>query len=371
MAIEKLELTEQLQLSLSVSIDFSLQRSLCKTTEPLTVECACLHNDKNIESLITFLRENTNVSSLLIADTQKHSLNKDIMQKILQGLSCVLEKCSAQKLTFRDLHFTSECLQEIAKGITHAKSLTHLVFLQCKLCSDNPTGMEALTLALGAHPTLKTLELIINAININEAELLAQAIVKNPKIETLNLEQSSIDSTGILFMMPFLMDSSLKTLNLRSTEISDVGAGMLAYILMKNRTLVTLDLSDNDLSLEAVRVLAVAINYNKTIQTIIFENNDYKLDAITRENAGNYSVKTIMSYSEFDENVHQKIKEISTRTLEHSKDKSLKEPASPSQPIMPLLQLVSQKENVIITNEMNKLSLRSEKTIISTHKPDG
>ena len=201
---------------------------------------------------------------------------------LIKGISHVGAKALAQALKSIDIITLNLSGNDNAIGVDGAVALAEALhhnstlkelFLDNNSISDD--GAVALAKALHHNSTLKRLYLSSNSISDDGAEALAQALCHNSTLEILDLSNNSISDYGAEALAKALChNSTLKSLNLDNNSISDDGAVALAKALHHNTTLQILNLSNNSISVDGAEALAKALCHNSTLTTLWLGGND-------------------------------------------------------------------------------------------------
>jgi len=116
-------------------------------------------------------------------------------------------------------------------------------------CNINDAVLNILLKALAKHPSLRHLDLAGNMIGVLGAKMLAEMLVENDILEELWLFRNyAICDEGVEALSKGLSkNNSLKLLKLENIGMTYVGAVVVAEKLLINKSLTSLDLSDNDI----------------------------------------------------------------------------------------------------------------------------
>jgi hypothetical protein len=166
-----------------------------------------------------------------------------------------------------------------------------LISLQSELrsldLSDNPLGLasfEALSDALAKPATLRVLRLDRTGAGVGGAlEALATALSSDScTLKGLSLRKNAIRGLGACFLAEALMENTcLRSLELGNNNISEApladgsagGATRIAVALQENTTLRWLDLTHNDIGDKGANELASALEHNHTLHKLVLSEN--------------------------------------------------------------------------------------------------
>ena len=113
------------------------------------------------------------------------------------------------------------------------------------------------------HALMKThcrrIRLRDNHITSEGGSILAQGLHQNTTLESLDLRNNQISDLGVQSLAVSIAQSSIRTLNLESNEITAEGALYLSRMLRDSQTLTELYLSKNHLGDRGVELLAEAL----------------------------------------------------------------------------------------------------------------
>jgi hypothetical protein len=145
----------------------------------------------------------------------------------------------------------------------------------CKVSCEFAFGQNGhkafgvLAQALKTNSTITTLILRDSSISNYGAKSLAKALKTNKTLITLDLQHNSIGSDGVKMLAEALKtNSTLTALYLEENSIGDDGAKALAEALNTNSTLTTLDLEENSIGDDGSKALADARKINSTLTSL-------------------------------------------------------------------------------------------------------
>ncbi|CAM4819388.1 unnamed protein product [Rotaria magnacalcarata] len=120
------------------------------------------------------------------------------------------------------------------------------------------------------------LELGGNKITHIGVSILADALLDNNALLTLNLYRNCVSDIGVKYLVKTLSSNNhtLKELSLSQNGITDTGVEYIVNMLKTNRTLIQLWLNGNDISDRGVRLLAKVLgNENSTLKELYLSSN--------------------------------------------------------------------------------------------------
>ena len=130
---------------------------------------------------------------------------------------------------------------------------------------------EKLANWLKTNNTLKKLTIRFNKIDSAGLNKISNNI---EKLDTLNIEDNNLHSTGIMHICSALkVNNNMTTLDLCGNNIGDTGAHCIGSMLETNKTLKILDLSDNNIGHIGAKALATGITNNVHLEILNMHNN--------------------------------------------------------------------------------------------------
>ncbi|CAF0965801.1 unnamed protein product [Adineta ricciae] len=121
-----------------------------------------------------------------------------------------------------------------------------------------------------------------NHITSQGIAILAQSLVHNSTLKSLDLSFNQVSDAGVRFLALSLLPdqySALKILYLSKNGICDDGAMYLSEMLQRNRTITELWLSNNEISNRGVKQLANVLAYhNETLKILSLSANVFITD---------------------------------------------------------------------------------------------
>ena len=247
--------------------------------------------------------------------TSLHLYNTNITDRGVVALAAVLSRCNLRSLDLgfrisivgvRSLVKALQCLtslslqycsisdfevQALAEGLINNNSLTTLDLRRNRLSSD---GARALAESL-SNSSLTSLDLSDNSISDIGAQALAESL-SHSSLTSLNLAYSGISDIGTRDLARSLPSSKLKLLNLLGNKICCSGAQALAESLVNNSSLTSLDLSDNKILDDGACELAKGLQKNNCLMLLdLFGNHihDIGAQALAESLLNNTSLTTL------------------------------------------------------------------------------
>ena len=198
------------------------------------------------------------------------------LSKILQSLKSI-NTLKVLDISYSNLSFESECY--LAEVLTINKGIKHL-WLEGNHLSTN--GLAAISSSLENCSAMK----IINLRNCNINYIQEASIISFSK---LNLAQLCIGNNklcdeGIMKISSSINSCSLTTLDLSSTNITEVSVDSIVNVITSNSQLQQLFLGDNKLHSSGAIKIVTALQGSHTIQVLGLSHNH-----ITSEAAGEIS----------------------------------------------------------------------------------
>ena len=297
----------------------------------LDIDCKCTFTTTATRSLVQFIARNTTLQYLKIhintiddVDIFAKGLSDNIalpLKSLDIGSKCTFTTTTTRSLVqfitrsttlqyIRICHvtFSAQCLIELTEAIHHCsrlqeKKLEELTFrVECSedvislrhMIKDHPDMLEIIdwnevvaihlssiqtnkmtdsTLNLYGH--VKSLDLRSKNISDAGAVALAQVLHHNSTLERLYLFNNSISDAGAVALAQVLHhNSTLERLYLFNNSISDAGAVTLAQALHHNSILKELDLSKNSIGDGGAVALAQALHHNSTLKGVDLSSNN-------------------------------------------------------------------------------------------------
>ncbi|CAF0917373.1 unnamed protein product [Rotaria sordida] len=174
-------------------------------------------------------------------------------------------------LEFRWHQLQEQEIQHLANVLIGNTAITTLNLYDARIGDQ---GMQYLADALANNRTLTMIDLSNNKIQDQGAHYLANALTENTTLTTLSLYNDQIgDQEGQHFANTLRNNTILTTLILSNNRIEDLGAQHIANALISNKTLITLSLQGNLIGNRGAHHLANALTNNKTLITLNLQDN--------------------------------------------------------------------------------------------------
>ena len=215
-------------------------------------------SDIGVEALVLTL-PSSKLTSLNLFGT-------DITDRGVVALAAVLSRCNLRSL---DLGFLDISIVGV---LSLAKALQCLTSLSLQYCYISGIGAQALAEGLINNNSLTTLDLSMNKLSCDGARALAESLSHN-SLTSLNLDCNGISDIGAQALAESLSHSSLTSLNLDCNGISDIGARYLARSLPSSK-LKLLNLLGNKISCSGAQALADGLVNNSSLTTLDLSNNE-------------------------------------------------------------------------------------------------
>ena len=118
------------------------------------------------------------------------------------------------------------------------------------------------------------------AIGPKEAQSIADALMSNTYVKTIDLEGNNIGHVGVSQMFRLLLENCFITeISLSENNIGSKGAAILANILQHTRSLAIVNLKGNKLSDNDSAFLSEGIAANDTVKTLNLSHNEFRSHA--------------------------------------------------------------------------------------------
>lgn len=121
-----------------------------------------------------------------------------------------------------------------------------------------------------------------NQITHHGASMIANALKNNQTLQWLSLSSNRLLDNGVEILATILTDqnSTLTSLGLHATGMTDHGVKYIAEMLKQNQTLMELGLSGNDISDDGMKILTEALTFhNRTLRWLYLSKNRLISDA--------------------------------------------------------------------------------------------
>ena len=219
----------------------------------------------------------TNNESLLNLDLSNNYI-RDPGAKALATLLKHNRTLLSLNLEWNDISQTG--IQALCEALTKNSSLTSL-----NLKYNKARGaVEALAQLLQTNSTLMTLDLRSTGLNSSEVSLVATALVENTSLTELVLDSNNINNTGMEALAMLLKkNATLQTLSLRNcNNFTTQGLSALAKAVEVNSTLSTLACN---IDAQQVHLLAEALQHNRGLTSLNFSADSSTVRVVGDEGA--------------------------------------------------------------------------------------
>lgn len=128
-----------------------------------------------------------------------------------------------------------------------------------------------------SHPELTKLNFVGRKLKISQVQEIAKGLAVNSILRTLYLRATDLKATGAVLIAEALKtNSTLTVLGLGLNSLKASGAGAIASALKSNFFLTTLHLGANSLGAEGTILIADALVKNSTLTTLFLDQNSMK-----------------------------------------------------------------------------------------------
>uniref|UniRef100_A0AC35UIG3 Uncharacterized protein n=1 Tax=Rhabditophanes sp. KR3021 TaxID=114890 RepID=A0AC35UIG3_9BILA len=369
--------TEKLNLSFNSKITYlgwsQIFKAIntCKTLTHLNLRYTKIHNPRSFVLLTNSLKSNPSLSCL-------HLENTNLSGRLLSDLTVSL----SFNATLKELFLGENSLQA-SDGPSLFQLITRnntLQLLELRNNFLNDQGLKHIADGLKWSGTVKNsslcgLVLWNNQLTSASMECLANALIINGKIETLNVGKNNlIGDNGIIALKEVVKHGkcSLKRLGLQDTKLDDQSAILLAECLEDNKKIMRVDLRNNPkIGLAGLIALRLALmtntsvtvlnldkgcskapETNKKVQELQSQFDQYLLD-IERYCDRNRSevLKKNALFSDDESDIDEEIIETGDE-LEESKSNSIKSENQENQ--QPTEELKNNEISVVESSVLNK-----------------
>ena len=175
--------------------------------------------------------------------------------KFLNKITIVLEKNNK---------FLNKICVVLNAMVCHFVAVSHIMFF--------PQGVASLAESLPANHRLERLYLGYNNINEAGAVFLLHKVARNRSLLLLEVSGNMLGTTRSFAALKLMMvHSSLKSLVVAYTSITDEGAIALAEALAENKRLFELDVTGNSLKCPGLLAFSLTMRINKTLGRLRFD----------------------------------------------------------------------------------------------------
>jgi len=179
----------------------------------------------------------------------------------------------AQTLDYSNLDWESEDARRLMKALEECSKLQSLNLGKNKL---GPQGANSVAATL-QRPGFPLVELNLggNAILVDGAKSISDALVRNEGLRTLNLQSNRLGEKGAKELAAALESSSAKltALNLSLNSLGAEGGEAIGKALAVNRTLTSLDLGENMLGSQGAIAVGRALQSNSSLTLLNLQRN--------------------------------------------------------------------------------------------------
>jgi hypothetical protein len=193
-------------------------------------------------------------------------------------LHAVSESNFVTQLQLRRVYADDSTAKAVAKCLRNNLSLTTIDLGKNKFSDTGCQQIASALRATGADSRLRRLNLEQNKIGDKGIDQLCRAVRAVPSLTILKLGKNNFGLQGLRSIALLLRNSPtccLKSLDLRSNNVGNEGATILADALSENRTLLYLYLNCNHLDNRGVARLAAALKHNQHLRTLDLQRNQF------------------------------------------------------------------------------------------------
>jgi hypothetical protein len=190
-------------------------------------------------------------------------------------LHAVSESNYVTQLKLRRVYADDSTAKAVAKCLRQNLSLTTIDLSKNKFSDVGCRQIASALRATGAESSLRRLNLEQNKIGDTGIDQLCRAVRAVPSLTILKLGKNHFGLQGLRSIALLLRNSPtcLKSLDLRSNNVGNQGATILADALAENRSLLYLYLNRNNLGNRGVARLATALKHNQHLRTLDLQHN--------------------------------------------------------------------------------------------------
>ena len=268
---------------------------------------------RSMDNFATTLKRNALLETLQLDHNQIGSKGAVALASVLWRPEAVMP--SLKWLSVQNCSISDEGAKAFAQALQHNSVITRISLGRNQI---GPEGATALALMFQNNSKIKEIELSGNSIGdvgigklmlalcVNTQVLICHlemtnltndgvaSITKmlehNSSVSALKLSQNHIGFTGLIELIPGLLNTSLTILDLSSNIIQD-GIVALEHALSQNKTLTTLDLHNNLIGNAGAKSLAQVILNNTGLKKLVLSNNRFG-------NAGIESIGNLLQWNE-------------------------------------------------------------------------
>ncbi len=188
----------------------------------------------------------------------------DTIANILESYPCIRE------LSLSKNHLDSVCISRMGDALRRNSGL---VKLDVRLNAIGDDGATAIANGIGVHTTLRVLNVSSTEMTPNGCASLLSSLSKNDSLVELDLGFNDMDDTSCTVLAEALAaNCPLRKLRLRSCAIREYGARSIFRALKKNAKLYFLDISGNPVKDESLGVFSDILRCNRTLRELYIEN---------------------------------------------------------------------------------------------------
>jgi Ran GTPase-activating protein (RanGAP) involved in mRNA processing and transport len=207
----------------------------------------------------------------------KTNQNKLIIKKNINSFKNINYFHKIVKLSLSGCGFIMDLMLPLIKEIKTLKDLN---------LSNNYIGISQCTVSVVElvdqlkNIKLQKLNISNNYIGPKELDILAEILVNNTTLISLNLANNNIINKGIIYLVKVLSSMNnqvLQELIISNNCIGQEGAIEIAKVIPKCTSLTSLNLSSNCIGLEGFMCLSRVQSQNTTLTSLNLQNNNIRL----------------------------------------------------------------------------------------------
>ena len=224
--------------------------------------------EEAVNDLADVISSNTGLEELSLS-------NKNFKSSAILLLEALSEISTLKRLDLSSNNMSGAVVNELARVIKSNASLEILNLSNNNLQSPITVILEALK----GIETLKTLNLGGNNMSEDVADYLVDVITKNIHLKELHLLNNNLQESVAVVLQALKGISYLKRLDLNGNNMSGIVANDLANVIINNPCLQSLDLSGNNLQSSAI-VIFQALKEISSIKHLLLNDNNMSEEVV-------------------------------------------------------------------------------------------
>ena len=226
----------------------------------------------DITSLMSFIciKQSTQWKSLELQQCKIGDTGMNVLQQFISDTTSTLEHV--------DLSDNNSSPWGVYCAIIRHCSVNSLT-----LCGGDGMGKYINELKEVFQTNTKLLSLKLCNINDDGAVIIAEAILMNTTIQTIDNSSNGISDNGAITISDSLkMNAQLQRLNISHNSITNVGIKKITEAIQVNPTLQDINISKNHISIEGLLHFMEAVKNNCTLQVVNITHNNVTRSGFTR-----------------------------------------------------------------------------------------